>query len=134
MILTYKTRIMPTPEQVAVLWELSEQCRHLYNWALHERITRWQEEQTKPQAARKYLTYLDQQNALPHLKVRVPELRWVYSKVLQMVLCTLDADYKSFFSLWRNGDPNANPHALKAINSLPPSNIIRVASRCARAS
>jgi putative transposase len=113
VILTYKTQIVPTPEQDSVLWELSEQCRRLYNWALHERITRWQEEQSKPQTACKYLTYLEQQNTLPQLKERVPELRWVYSKVLQMVLRTLDADYKSFFSLWRNGDPKARPPRFK---------------------
>ncbi len=113
MILTYKTRIAPTPEQVSVLWELSEQCRRLYNLALHERITRWQEEQSNLQKVRKYLTYLEQQNALPQLKERVPAFRWVYSKVLQMVLRTLDADYKSFFSLWRNGDLKAKPPRFK---------------------
>jgi len=79
VILTYKTRITPTLEQVSVLWELSEQCRRLYNWALNERITRWQEEHSKPPKTRKYLTYLEQQNTLPQLKDRVPELRWVYS-------------------------------------------------------
>jgi putative transposase len=104
---------VPTSEQISVLWELSEQCRRLYNWALYERIMKWQEEQSKPPTARKYRTYLEQQNALPQLKDRVPELRWVYSKVLQMVLRTLDADYKSFFSLWRNGDPNARPPRFK---------------------
>ncbi len=98
-----------------MLWELSEQCRRLYNWALHERLTRWQEEQSKPPKARKYLTYLEQQNALPQLKERVPAFRWVYSKVLQLVLHTLDANYKTFFSLRRNGDPKANPPRLKGI-------------------
>ena len=113
MILTYKTRIDPTPEQVQVLWDLSERCRLLYNFALQERIYRWQEEKAKPKEARKFLTYLEQQNTLPQLKERFPEYRWVYSKVLQMVLRTLDADYKSFYSLWKNGAPNAKPPRFK---------------------
>jgi len=41
------------------------------------------------------ISYTDQQNALPDLKNRYPEYQWVYSKVLQSVLRTLDADYKS---------------------------------------
>ena len=68
MILTYKTRIDPTPEQVQVLWDLSERCRLLYNFALQERILRWQEEQVKPKEARQSLTYLEQQK--PYLSSR----------------------------------------------------------------
>ena len=113
VILTYKTRIVPTLEQVKVLWDLSERCRLLYNFSLQERLTRWQQEKTKPKEGLKFLTYLEQQNALPQLKARFPEYRWVYSKVLQLVLRTLNADFKSFVSLRKNGDLTANPPRFK---------------------
>jgi putative transposase len=54
-----------------------------------------------------------QQNALPALKVQYPEYAWVYSKVLQMTLRRLDADYKSFFACWINGDFKARPPRFK---------------------
>ncbi len=113
MLLTYKTRIEPTSAQRHVLWELSEQCRLLYNMALQERRYRWQQERPKPHAHRKCLTYMDQQNALPQLKAQHPEFRWVYSKVLQIVLRTLDANFKSFFGLRKRGDPKAKPPRFK---------------------
>ena len=113
MLLTYKTRIEPTSAQCHVLWELSEQCRLLYNFTLQERLHRLQQERPKPKAHRKYLTYVDQQNALPQLKAQHPEFRWVYSKVLQLVLRTLDANFKSLFGLRKRGDPKAKPLRFK---------------------
>jgi len=53
--------------------------------------------------------YIEQQNHLPALKEKFPEYNIVYSKVLQSVLKKLDANYKSFFSLWKNGDKSARP-------------------------
>lgn len=37
MQLAKKIRIYPTKEQVDVLWELSEKCRLVYNFALADR-------------------------------------------------------------------------------------------------
>ena len=127
MFLTYKTKIYPNTDQELVLWDLSEQCRLLYNYALTERRTIYEQERNNPY--RRYtalltlnqngeiqdsdfvlvgdktsITYQDQQNALPDLKKRYPKYQWVYSKVLQSVLRTLDADYKSFMALLTNGD------------------------------
>ena len=48
------------------------------------------------------------------MKERYPEYKWVYSKVLQLVLRTLDADYKSFFALWNKGDNHARPPKYKS--------------------
>ena len=100
MLITRKIRITPTAAQAQVLWALSEKCRLLYNFALAERRQRWTANRAKPSATRTPITYVKQQNALPALKVMYPEYTWVYSKVLQMVLRRLDADYKSFFVRW----------------------------------
>lgn len=101
MKLTQKIRVFPTPEQEEVLWKLSEKCRLIYNFALAERLEAWRKG--------KRVSYNEQQNALPKIKEKHPDYGWVYSKVLQMVLKQLDADYKSFFALWKKGDKNARP-------------------------
>ena len=41
-MLTQKIRIFPNNEQEEVLWFLSEGCRLLYNFALSERKTAWE--------------------------------------------------------------------------------------------
>ncbi len=136
MILTYKTKIYPDADQEAVLWALSEHCRRLYNFALTERRTIYNQEHENPY--RRYtallsinsdgelqdsdfvligdkmtITYQDQQNALKSLKQRYPEYGWVYSKVLQMILRTLDADFKSFMALRQKNDRSAHPPRYK---------------------
>jgi putative transposase len=113
MLLTHKIRIAPTPEQTQVLWALSEKCRLLYNFALAERRHQWKTNRTKPRTERTYITYIKQQNALPALKEQYPEYTWVYSKVLQMTLRRLDADYRSFLASWHRGDLQAKPPRFK---------------------
>ncbi|AKB17514.1 transposase [Methanosarcina sp. WWM596] len=61
MHLTKKIKINPTEEQIDVLWQLSEQCRCLYNFALAERKNSWETEQ-------RTVKYVEQQNHLPALK------------------------------------------------------------------
>lgn len=41
MFLTLRSRIFPTEIQEKVLWDLSEKCRLIYNFALKERIENW---------------------------------------------------------------------------------------------
>ncbi|TFF98990.1 MAG: transposase, partial [Promethearchaeota archaeon] len=113
MQLSQKIRIYPTEEQLQVLWDVSEKCRLIYNFALSERIENWKEQKEKPKKERNYITYTQQQNELPEIKRKYPEYKWVYSKVLQMTLRKLDGNYKSFFTLWRNGDTNARPPKYK---------------------
>lgn len=48
-----------------------------------------------------FISYQDQQNGLAALKERFPGYKQVYSKILQMTLKTLDANFKSFFRSWR---------------------------------
>jgi putative transposase len=100
MQLTQQIRIRPSKEQEDILWKLSEKCRLLYNFALQERKEAFEKN-------KKYVFYLKQQNDLPKIKKKYPEYRWVYSKVLQYTLRILDADYKSFFALWKKGDKKA---------------------------
>ncbi len=106
MQLTKKIRVYPTAEQVDVLWELSEQCRLVYNFALEERKVAWNTE-------KRSVKYTDQQNQLPELKEKYPKYNIVYSKTLQGVLKKLDANYKSFFALWKNGEKSARPPKFK---------------------
>src|SRR5659263_757386 len=54
-----------------------------------------------------------QQNDVPTIKEKYPKYKMAYSKVLQMAIRTLDADYSSFFELRKNGDPNAHPPGFK---------------------
>lgn len=96
MQLTQKIEINPTKDQEGILWTLSNQCRLLYNFALKERLDN------------EDITYIRQQNQLPQLKTRFPAYAQVYSKVLQMALKTLDANFKSYKELSKT-DETANP-------------------------
>lgn len=113
MQLSQKIRIYPTKEQLDVMWDLSEKCRLIYNFALSDRIDNWKEQKELPKNERQYITYTQQQNQLPKIKRKYPEYKWVYSKVLQMTLRNLDGSYKSFFSLWKNGYKDARPPKYK---------------------
>src|SRR4030066_989399 len=119
MQLTEKVRIYPTMEQEEVLWHLSEQCRLIYNFALSERRRQWElnnllfEFQVFPWGKPEWIGYTKQQDDLPEIKEKYPRYTCVYSKVLQMTLRTLDADYKSFLALRANGDRDAQPPGFK---------------------
>jgi putative transposase len=81
----------------------------LYNLALAERKDVWKLE-------RKSVKYIDQQNKLSEFKKKNPKYKVVYSKTLQGVLKKLDANYKSFFGLRKNGDTNARPPKFRSRN------------------
>ncbi len=106
-----KIKIQVTSEQEDVLWHLSEKCRLVYNFALAERNRNYLE--NKDRSDKQYLGYVQQANALPDLKKKYPEYKWVYSKVLQTTLKSLDDNFKSFFALRQNGDEGANPPRFK---------------------
>lgn len=61
MQLAKKIRIYPTKEQVDVLWELSEKCRLVYNFALADRKETYTQE-------KRTVKYVEQQNKLPEFK------------------------------------------------------------------
>lgn len=106
MHLVKKFKIYPTKEQLEVLWTLSENCRLIYNFALTERKETFEK-------MGKFVGYTKQQNDLPEIKKQYPRYQQVHSKTLQMALRTLDADYRSFFALRKNGDVNARPPKYK---------------------
>ena len=106
MQLTQKIKVKVTPAQELILNALSEKCRLIYNFALKERQVYFEEG--------KRINYVKQQNDLPTLKIKFPEYKWVYSKVLQHTLRNLDADYKSFFALNKKGEKEARPPSFKS--------------------
>jgi putative transposase len=75
VIITKKIGIYPSYEQEALLLDLSEKCRLIYNFALAERIKYWEENRDKPKEEREYITYYTQQNALPAIKEKYPEYK-----------------------------------------------------------
>lgn len=105
MQLTQKIMIHPTKEQETILWVLSEKCRLIYNFGLAERKEAYKKHEK--------ISYCIQQNGLTLTKKAYPEYGIVYSKVLQMTLRQLDADYRSFFALKRNGDKTAKSPRFK---------------------
>ncbi len=107
MYLSQKIRVFPTHDQSKILWILSEKCRLIYNFALDERLQNWEVNKNKPKKEKTYINYQFQQNQLPALKEKYPDYKWVYSKVLQTTLKTLDSNFKSFFALWKNGHTDA---------------------------
>ncbi|MFA5408898.1 MAG: transposase [Bacilli bacterium] len=111
MHIATKIKIHVDPDQADVLWHLSEKCRLLYNFALAERNQNYQENTDRPD--KQYIGYVQQANALPDLKKKYPEYTWVYSKVLQTTLKSLDDNFKSFFALRQNGDEDARPPGFK---------------------
>src|SRR3989338_4339970 len=106
MQLAQQIKIRTSPAQEIVLDALSEKCRLIYNFALEERKEAFEQNI-------KGINYVKQQNDLPQLKNKFPEYNWVYSKVLQYTLRTLDADFKSFFALNKKGDKDARPPKFK---------------------
>ncbi len=109
MQLTERVKIHPDDDQIGVLWSMSDLCRLVYNFALTERKDAWKTEHRS-------VKYIEQQNQLPELKKKYPQYNKVYSKVLQAALKKLDANYKSFFALRKNGDVNARPPGYKGKN------------------
>lgn len=107
MQLTKKYKIHPTEKQLEMLWELSNASTFLYNIALSERKDVWKND-------KKTVSYNKQQDALPELKKEQPYIDILYSKTCQMVLRKLDANYKSFFGLHKNGDKRARPPKFKS--------------------
>ncbi len=101
MQLTQKIRIFPNKEQQETILGLSEICRKLYNQSLSKRLECWFNDYP--------ISFYDQQNALPQKKKDNPELKCVYSKVLQMVVRQLDKDFKSAIALQKTDDKASFP-------------------------
>ncbi len=87
-MITYKFRLYPTKEQEEKLLETLEICRQTYNYLL-----------SRIRKSDKVPSRLELQAELPNLKKEKPELKKVYSKVLQMVLYQLYSNLKALSKL-----------------------------------
>ena len=114
-ILTYKIRLLPNEGQIKILWDLSEKNRLMYNFALTERKKQFEENKTLPQKERKYLTKFDQINWATKTRHEYPEYEILYASAYHQTMKKLDANYKSFFSLWKKGHIDARPPRYKGI-------------------
>lgn len=77
-------------------------CRELYNAGLQERRDAWK-------LNRIGLSYFDQQNQLPEIKLIRDDLTQVYGQVLQDVLKRLDKTFKAFFGRVKRGEKAGYP-------------------------
>jgi len=92
MQIAYKFRLYPTEDQEKRLLETLEICRQTYNYFL-----------SKIKESEKIPSKLELQAELPKLKKEKPELKEVYSKVLQMVLYQLYSNLKALSKLKKKG-------------------------------
>jgi putative transposase len=92
ILTSYKFRLLPNPQQTAILTNWMGACRFIYNVGLEQR-------QMAYEIAGKSLNYFSQQNELPECKT-LQGFEWlkeVPSQSLQMALRHLDRAYKNFF-------------------------------------
>jgi len=95
VIISYKYRVYPERDAERKLDKALDTCRWLYNRLLEE-ISKSKENGVQ-------LKIYDTQNMIPSLKLENPDLRDVYSKVLQMVNYTLWSNIKGLYALKENG-------------------------------
>jgi putative transposase len=96
----YKLR--PTKAQAALLSETLETCRRLYNDALHERKTAWEERHES-------LGFARQCAALPAKKIENAFLARIHSQVAQDVLHRVDVSFQTFFRRRQRGETPGYP-------------------------
>ncbi len=93
-------KLYPTNKQADTLYSWIGKHRLLYNAALKERITAYKQEG-------RFISYNDQQNALPVIKKEKPELVLLGSHALQETLRKLDRAFQGFFR--RLKEPSKKP-------------------------
>ncbi len=95
-MLTYKVQLYPNKQQKAKLVEQLDSCRKLYNKLLEEcRKAREKGEKITQNTTQSFIVELKNDS--------MPELKEVYSKVLQMINYTLWVNIKSLSKLKKNG-------------------------------
>ena len=94
-MLSYRFRLYPSRQTEKVLFQQLNLCRWLYNRLL--------EELSIAKTEGRQLSQKDTQAFIVKLKDEKPELRLVYSKVLQMVNCQLWSNIRSLSALKKNG-------------------------------
>jgi putative transposase len=98
MILSYKIRLLPTPEQENLLWQSVNAARFIWNWGLAYQMDLFKN-------GEKRLSGYDMKKVLTQLK-KQEEYSWlnqVSSQTLNMALLDLDGAYKKFFTIQKHG-------------------------------
>jgi len=91
----YKAKVS---DQTALqCWYWIEQCRHLYNAALEQRIILWNHKKQS-------LTYVDQTYEMKYLRKEIPQYKNINSQVLQDPLKRIDLAFKAFYKRCKRGD------------------------------
>ena len=90
MRLTFQYRLLPSKAQRTKLAQTLELCRWVYNEILETRKNAWEQEQ-------KSISHYDTIKMLPGWKEQKPELKSVYSQVLQEVCTRIDLAFSAFF-------------------------------------
>ncbi len=102
MLKAYRFRIYPTKSQKAKMEQTLDLCRWTYNKALEIRKDAWEME---GRSLSKYET----NNMLPEWKEDKPELKGVFSQVLQNVHERVDLALKAFFRRAKDGEKPGYP-------------------------
>jgi putative transposase len=98
----YKYKLRPSPALKHKFAVTLECCRELYNAALAERRAAWR-------MAGHSITYLQQANQLPEIKVLREDLGAVHSQVLQDTLRRLQKSFDGFFLRLKRGERAGYP-------------------------
>lgn len=99
---TFKYRLQPSRSQRTKLLQTLEVCRWVYNETLATRKRAWEQEQ-------KSLLLYDTHKLLPLWKQEHPELREVFSQVLQNVQERVDLAFQAFFRRVKAGEKPGYP-------------------------
>jgi putative transposase len=99
---TYKEKLRPTPTQEKALEHVLWCCRALYNTALEQRITAWQQCHIS-------VTRYQQEAELKDLRASMLDYAAIHSHVLQDVLARLEKTYQAFFRRLANGEQPGFP-------------------------
>jgi putative transposase len=98
----FRYRLKPTKHQDAILNKQLDLCRWVYNETLALRKNAWENEDRS-------ISYFESKRMLPLWKEDWPELKEVYSQVLQEAVQRVDLAYKAFFRRCRNGEDPGYP-------------------------
>jgi putative transposase len=102
MQMAYQFRLAPTKGQQRLLEQTLELCRWVYNETLAYRKQAWEERQ-------EHVGLYDTHALLPVWKVQRPELKQVYSQVLQDVQNRVHLAFDAFFRRVKRGDAPGYP-------------------------
>ena len=97
-----KYRIFPTKSQETKLFKTLETCREVYNSLLNERKYEYEVNGKSPSC-------YDQQKHFPKWSKKHPEIKEVYSQVLQNICMRVDLAFKAFFRRVKAGETPGYP-------------------------